>query len=1467
MNNSSECLLSADAAFGPSVHAPCRDGFDFTFAFEQYFFIVAPCVVLLILTIPRLYYLSRLKPKVDDGKVLKQAKLAVILALSCLQLATLVLWATDAQLGVRIPPLIGSAFALITVLLLYPLSYLEHTRAIRPSALLNIYLFVTLFFDAAVLRTLWLMPPFASSIRGIYTALFATKAASMFLEAQEKTKYADLKECNPEAFSGIYSQGLFWWLNKLIWAGTKHLLRPADLYPVSSDMTSEALGLNLWDQWNCSSKTGNPKLFRVVFSALRWQVMAPILPRLAQVGFTLCQPLLLRRLLKYLTEDEHNQKIGYGLIGAYGVVYIGMAITNALYWHHQLRFLVMLRGSLVTTVFKKATDLSLGQFDPAESVTLMSTDVERVSRGLLDMHELWANMVQVAIATWLIKVELGVAAVAPVAVALVTLGVSMWLASFTTAFQMAWLAKIQERIGLASSVLSSMKIIKIIGLSTRVGMKLEQARINEMRVAGKFRLISVLSASIANVPMLISPVVTFVIFIATEKAHHTMLDPSKLFTSLSLLILLSEPLFGLFAGFIGLMSAIGCFDRIEKYLMTPSRAENRTIAISRERAFIAPREATTSKAADEAPEVMDNAIVQIRNGNFDWKANVEPTVRDVNMTVVKGQFVAVVGPVGSGKSTLLKAILGETPYCEGEVHISNPSIAWCEQESWLINGTIQRNIIGFSSFDATLYTEVIWCCDLNPDLAILPKGDQTNIGSRGLSLSGGQRQRIAIARALYSGKNFFIFDDIFSLLDMSTQNKIFSRVLGPNGLLRKRGATMILATHAVRFLRYTDQIIALSDSGTISEQGTLNELSRTEGYVAASTADISSESSADTVSEEDDPKVELASSDANAAAEAAPLDKARQIGDLNVYRYYFSFLSWKTGIMFLVLQVCYAFLSTFPTVWLKWWTDANNQSTDRKSAFYVGVYAAFQISALFASASVTWWSFNVMAVQTGLKLHDIVVKTVIAAPLTFFSTTDSGNILTRFSQDFQLLDMSLPLALMVVVTNALVCMAQIALIATASAWICLSFPFLFTVFYFVQKYYLRTSRQMRLLDIEEKAPLYTQFAETLDGLATIRAYSWTHPTIEHSNKLVDRSQKPYYLMYAIQRWLSLVLDLIIAALAMIVVGIAVALRDTISPGFTGVSLTQIISFTSYLKLMVMFWTQMETSIGAVARIKQFGEQTASEHDSEAQDPPQDWPNRGEVSIANVTAQYAPDKEATALSNVTLTIRPGEKIGIVGRTGSGKSSLILTLFRMLDLSSGSITIDGLDISTLKREVVRRQIVGITEAPFIMRGTVKENLDPYEKTDDQSLTSALRKVGMWDAVKNNGGLESDIEGLKLSVGQRQLFNIAGALVKNARKVLILDEATSSIDEETDRIVQRSIREEFKNRTIIYVAHRLDAILDFDRVAVMNKGSLVEVDEPKKLLARESMFKALYDASSKGSKLASKGDGDGSDDIETL
>ena len=397
----------------------------------------------------------------------------------------------------------------------------------------------------------------------------------------------------------------------------------------------------------------------------------------------------------------------------------------------------------------------------------------------------------------------------------------------------------------------------------------------------------------------------------------------------------------------------------------------------------------------------------------------------------------------------------------------------------------------------------------------------------------------------------------------------------------------------------------------------------------------------------------------------------------------------------------------------------------------------------------------------------------------------------------------------------------------------------------LQKYYLRTSRQLRLLDLEAKSPLYSHFIESLSGLSTIRAFGWTDNFLERNLTLLDVSQKPYYLLFCIQRWLGLILDLMVAALAVILMVLVVKLRSNVTSGFVGLALLNVMSFNQALATIVKQWTALETSIGAVARLKSFSSETVTENQpSERQGVPEAWPAYGNIDFKNVSASYTPEG-TLVIQKLNLSIRAGEKIGICGRSGSGKSSLITTLFRMLEITAdSSITIDGIDITTVPRQEIRSRLNAIPQEPFFIKGSIRSNADPYQKHSDAAIVTAIRKVHLWEIVTAKGGLDADLDTEFFSHGQRQLFCLARAILRRS-KIVILDEVTSSVDVASDALMQTVIREEFKACTILAVAHRLDTILDFDKIALLSAGELVEFDTPQALMARPSAFRALYNS----------------------
>jgi ATP-binding cassette subfamily C (CFTR/MRP) protein 1 len=488
-----------------------------------------------------------------------------------------------------------------------------------------------------------------------------------------------------------------------------------------------------------------------------------------------------------------------------------------------------------------------------------------------------------------------------------------------------------------------------------------------------------------------------------------------------------------------------------------------------------------------------------------------------------------------------------------------------------------------------------------------------------------------------------------------------------------------------------------------------------------------------------------------------------------------------------------------------------------------------------------------MIPHSAANLHEQLLGTIENAPLSFLTSTDTGEIVNRFSQDLSVIDSELPIAGLVVANNVFIGIIQAILICISASYFSITVPFVLIAMYLLQKFYLRTSRQIRLIDLEMKAPLYSNFLETLSGLVTIRAFGWTADMEKKNMTLLDTSQRPFYLLYCIQVWLMLVIDLLVAGLAVILVALIVKLRQNTDGGLVGLALLNIMSFNMTLSAVIIHWTATETSLGAIARIKSFVRNTSSEHrPEECRQVPQNWPSKGEILVSDISASYALD-QAPSLCNISLSINAGQKIGVCGPSGAGKSSFVALLLHMMEVIQGSITIDGADILTIPRNVLRERLTVIPQEPVFIKGSIRENLDTLGlPNNDVAADEVLRKVGLWTIITNAGGLDVPLEAEELlSHGQRQLFCLARAMLRRS-KILIIDEATASVDLQTDELMQQIILDHFADCTIIAVAHRLQTIRHFDKIAVFENGRVVEFGKPDALLADEgSKFKALWNS----------------------
>ncbi|KAK5993610.1 ABC multidrug transporter B [Cladobotryum mycophilum] len=1462
MNSSYTGEGCGDGFFGPGVWSEgCRGGFDFTLAFEESILSILPAALFLLLAIPRSIYLLR-SPDRAKRRRIYTPKLIISSAFAGIQVGGLALIASSTRLNTRFS-IASAVLDLCAACCIVLVSHFEHVKSIRPSFLLSAYLFTSLLFDAARLRTEWLLSV-NISYAAVLSASAALNLALLVLENVDKRQILiETKEKqSTESTSGPFSRGFFLWLNSLLISGWATVLTNHDLPAIYEKLSSEKLAVKFGKQWDKATRDGRKaSLFLNSVWILKFEIIGIILPRMGTVALTIAQPFLVSKALRFLSlpKDEYINNTGYGLIGAFALVFIGSAILTAWYEHLTFRVGAMFRGGLIALIYRKLIKLPTGEINESSAVALMGNDIETLAERVNALIiEFWANLITVGIAIWMLFAQLGPVCIAPIVIALVSLATCTFLGKSLVGRQMHYQQATQDRINFTSEVLGSMKAVKMLGYTERFTQLIEQRRDYDLAEGKHYRIMIVWINAVANANYCLTQAATFGAYAITAKVTGTgNFSASQAITALSILNVMTLPLGNLLGNISSAFSALGCFKRIQDFLYLDERADDREICTALKRPSTSSF-GDKNKAVTESVELkkleqttIGAARISISGGDFSWGET--KILGNINTSFPQshlGSLTMIIGPIGSGKSSLLKVILGETTSTKGSITLSTPSIAFCDQTPWVMNATLRDNVVAESlGFEDKWFDQVIEACDLGVDFARLPEGVLTVVGDKGVKLSGGQKQRLAIARAVYSRKPVAIFDDVFSGLDKTTEQTVFTRVFGKDGILRRNGTTIIFATHAVHLLPASDHIIALGSDGHIVEQGSFEKLRSSGKYVQSlditepETDDEGDESVSSQHVVQEVEKFERKATEKEQREE----EEKQPSSDRSTFKYYFSAMrpvSLAIASFYIFAQ---AFAATFRSVWLTWWGNGRGRSSN-DIGYWLSTFTVLAVAeALFVAMAIMHFLL-IVGPASGKSLHSRILKAVMEAPMSILSNTDTGSLVNRFSQDMRLVDITLPIALTVFLFEVITCLGVAGLAIAAVSWFAISIPFVMVILVMIQRFYVRTSKQLRLLEIEHKAPLYSHFLESINGLATIRAFGWTQPYTAKTLSLLDNAQKPSYLLNCIQRWLTLVLDLVVAVLTVLLVVFAVVLKGKLSSSLLGVAIVNMMNLGNNLKGIIINWSTLETSLGAVTRIKNFAENTPSEIlPEEDRVPSQEWPSQGALEFRNLAVQYDRTTEPV-LRGISFSVEHGEKIGLVGRSGSGKSSMIQALLRMANIVEGQIILDGEDITRVPKHLIRQKLSCLTQDPFLFTNTIRFNADPLEEHTDVEIANALDRAGVWEILKaktekGKEPLDEKMDENFLSHGQRQLFCLGRALLKKS-SILILDEPTSNVDAQTDAQIQQVIRSEFKDRTVIMIAHRLDTLLDFDKIAVLEKGRLAEFGSPKELLdSSDGVFARLY------------------------
>ncbi|CAN1821617.1 ABC transporter C family member 2 [Linum perenne] len=1218
----------------------------------------------------------------------------------------------------------------------------------------------------------------------------------------------------PERHVNIFSNIIFAWMSPLMKLGYKRPITEKDVWKLDTWDQTETLNDRFQKCWAEESPKLKPWLLRPLHSSLGGRFWWGGFWKIGNDASQFVGPLLLNQLLQSMQAGDPAW-IGY--IYAFSI-FVGVVLgvlSEAQYFQNVMRVGFRLRATLVAAVFRKSLRLtheSRRRFATGKITNLMTADAESLQQVCQSLHTLWSAPFRIIIALVLLYQQLGVASLVGALMLALLIPIQTIVISRMQKWSKEGLQRTDKRIGLMNEILAAMDTVKCYAWENSFQAKVQSVRDEELSWFRKASLLGALNGFIINsIPVLVT-VVSFGVF--TLLGGN--LTPAVAFTSLSLFAVLRFPLFMLPNMITQVVNANVSLKRLEELLL----AEDRIL--------------TPNPPIDPGMPA-----ISIKNGNFAWDSKAEtPTLSNINLDVPIGSLVAIVGGTGEGKTSLISAMLGELPAFSDSSVVLRGTVAYVPQISWIFNATVRDNILFGSRFDSSRYGKAIDVTALQHDLDLLPGGDLTEIGERGVNISGGQKQRVSMARAVYSDSD------------------VFDKCL--RGELSKK--TRVLVTNQLHFLSQVDKIILVHE-GTVKEEGTFEELSN-NGILFQKLMENAGKMEEYVEEKEDDEATEKKPSSKPVSngngqingenevkkpkEEKSVLIKQeeRETGviSLKVVSRYKNALggTWVVA----VLLSCYVMsevLRVSSSTWLSNWTD-QGASSRHGPGFYNLIYALLSFGQVMTTLVNSYWLI-LSSLYAAKRLHDAMLGSILRAPMVFFHTNPLGRIINRFAKDMGDIDRFVaPFVNMFLgqVAQLLSTFALIGIVSTMSLWAIMP---LLVLFYWAYLYYQATAREVKRLDSVSRSPVYAQFGEALNGLSAIRAYKAYDRMADINGRSMDNNLRYTLVNMGANRWLAIRLETIgglmiwfTATFAVMQNGRAENQQEYAST--MGLLLSYALNITSLLTGVLRLASLAENSLNAVERVG-----TYIELPSEAPGiidnnrPPPGWPSSGSIKFEDVVLRYRPELPPV-LHGLSFSISPSDKVGIVGRTGAGKSSMLNALFRIVELERGRILIDNYDIAKFGLMDLRKVLGIIPQSPVLFSGSVRFNLDPFSEHNDADLWEALERAHLKDAIRRNSlGLDAEVSeaGENFSVGQRQLLSLARALLRRS-KILVLDEATAAVDVRTDALIQKTIREEFRTCTMLIIAHRLNTIIDCDRVLLLDSGRVLEYDSPEELLSRD-------------------------------